>query len=262
MTCLIKKYAQNTCFLELNRPEKKNALNKEMILHLIDFFSGTAESDQFRVVVLLGNNRFFSSGADLQWMKDAAIQSEKKNIEEAALFTKLYSTIYRYPKPIISCVEGGAYGGAIGLMACSDITVTTPDSSFAFSETRLGLVPATVAPWIIKKTGTAFAKWAFLTGKTFSGEVAQKNNLAQILLSNDEIIPKTRELAGNIAQNGPDAIKETKQLLNTIDDRIVPIDDDLNSYCAAAIARARTSEQGQEGVCAFFERRKPFWNKK
>src|SRR5690554_6915228 len=106
MNYLTKKYAQNVCFLELNRPDKKNALNKEMIRQLIDFFENSAKSTQFRVLVIWGKERFFSSGADLQWMKEAARQSKEKNMEEAELFYRLYSTLYQYPKPVISCVEG------------------------------------------------------------------------------------------------------------------------------------------------------------
>ena len=261
MVYLTKKYAQDVCYLELNRPEKKNALDKEMIRQLTEFLEKTASSSQFRVLVIRGKDRFFSSGADLQWMKEAVNQPEEKNMKEAGMFNHLYRTLYHYPKPVISCVEGGAYGGAIGLMACSDIAITTPDATFAFSETRLGLIPATVAPWVINKTGTAFARWAFLTGTKFSGKEAMSNNLVQNLFSQDKIIPKTREIANSLAQNSPQATKETKILLNRIDSKIVPIDEDLLTYCSTKIAGARASKEGQEGVNAFFERRKPAWNK-
>lgn len=247
--------------MELSRPQKRNALSKEMIEQIIAYLEQTAESKQFRVLVIAGKNRFFSAGADLEWMQIAKNQSTEQNIEEAALFNKLYSTIYNYPKPVIARVEGGAYGGAIGLMACADVVLTTPEANFAFSETELGLVPATVAPWVIRKTGPAFARAAFLTGITFNGDDAIKNGLAQYLFPPDKIQPRTRELAAKIARKSPKAIKETKILLNRIDNQIVSIDEDLMHYCSTKIAKARASDEGQEGVSAFFEKRKPAWNK-
>ena len=260
MIYLTKKYAGEVNFLEINRPAKKNALNKEMIEQTIDYLEKTAESKQFKVLVISGKNRFLSAGADLEWMRSATEQDEATNVADADLFTKLYQTLYNYPKPVIVCAEGGAYGGAIGLMACADIVTTTPEASFAFSETKLGLVPATVAPWIIKKTGQAFARKAFLTGSVFNGTEAMQSGLAQYVFPPDKIQPKTREIAGTIAKNGPRALQETKILLNRIDGQIVPIDEELNDYCSTKIAEARTSHEGQQGVEAFFAKHKPSWN--
>ncbi|MGM0377442.1 MAG: enoyl-CoA hydratase-related protein [Bacteroidota bacterium] len=260
MIHLTKKYAGEISFLELSRPAKKNALNKEMIEQIIDYLEKSADSKQFRVLVISGKNRFLSAGADLEWMRSAKEQGEATNRADADLFTKLYQTLFNYPKPVIVSAEGGAYGGAIGLMACADIVTTTPEASFAFSETRLGLVPATVAPWVIRKTGQAFARKAFLTGNVFNGTEAMENGLAQYIFSPDKIQPKTREIAGLIAKNGPGALRETKLLLNRIDGQIVSIDEDLTHYCSTKIAEARTSKEGQEGVEAFFAKRKPSWN--
>lgn len=261
MIYLTKKYAQNVCYLEMSRPEKRNALNKEMIQQLIDYLNNTAESNQFRVLMISGKNRFFSAGADLAWMKDAKKQDEAQNLEDAELFNQLYRAFSDYPKPIIACVEGGAYGGAIGLLACADIVTTTPDASFRFSETAIGLVPATVAPWVIRKTGSSFARSALLSGLPFSGTDALSSGLVQFLFPHDKIIPKTREIANQIARNSPEATKETKILLNRIDHQFVPIDEHLTQYCSTKIAKARISNEGQEGVNAFFEKRKPSWNK-
>ncbi|MFW6351563.1 MAG: enoyl-CoA hydratase/isomerase family protein [Bacteroidota bacterium] len=244
----------------MSRPEKRNALNKEMIQQLIDYLTNTAESNQFRVLMISGNNRFFSAGADLAWMKEAKDQNETQNLEDAELFNQLYRAFSDYPKPIIACVEGGAYGGAIGLLACADIVTTTPEASFRFSETAIGLVPATVAPWIMRKAGSSFARAALLSGLTFSGSDALSNGLVQYLFPQDKIIPKTREIANQIARNSPIATKETKILLNRIDHQFVPIDEDLTHYCSTKIAKARISDEGQEGVNAFFEKRKPSWN--
>ncbi|PRZ00239.1 enoyl-CoA hydratase/isomerase family protein [Marinilabilia salmonicolor] len=260
MNHLTKKYAQNVCYLEMNRPEKRNALNKELMVQLTDYLKSTADSNQFRVLMISGSNHFFSAGADLAWMKEGREQNETQNLEDAELFNQLYRTLSEYPKPIIACVEGGAYGGAIGLLACADIVTTTPDATFRFSETAIGLVPATVAPWVIRKTGSAFARSALLSGLSFSGTEALSSGLVQYLFPKDKIVPKTREIANQIARNSPEATKETKNLLNRIDHQFVPIDEDLTQYCSTKIARARISDQGQEGVNAFFEKRKPSWN--
>ncbi|WP_291861103.1 enoyl-CoA hydratase-related protein [Marinilabilia sp.] len=260
MIYLTKKFAQNVCYLELSRPEKRNAFNKEMIEQLIDYLNSTAESNQFRVLLISGKNRFFSAGADLGWMKEAREQNEAQNLEDAELFNKLFRAFSDYPKPIIACVEGGAYGGAIGLLACADIVTTTPDATFRFSETSIGLIPATVAPWIMRKTGSSFARSALLSGLPFSGTNALGSGLVQYLFPQDKIIPKTREIANQIARNSPQATKETKNLLNRIDRQFVPIDEELTQYCSTKIAKARISDEGQEGVNAFFEKRKPSWN--
>lgn len=261
MIYLTKKYAQQVAYIELSRPQKKNALNKELIEQLIDYLEKTAGSNQFRVLVISGKDRFFSAGADLTWMQEAKGQSHDQNMADANLFNKLYETLYNYPKPVIASVEGGAFGGAIGLMACADIVTTVPQAQFAFSETRLGLIPATVAPWVIKKSGTAFARYAMLTGLKFSAEDARLNGLVQYIISQEQIQPRTREIANHIAKNSPEATKETKKLLNRIDHQIVKIDEELLRYCSTKIADARISDEGQEGVNAFFAQRKPSWNR-
>jgi len=261
MIYLTKKYAQQVAYIELSRPQKKNALNKDLIEQFIDYLEKTAESNQFRVLVISGKERFFSAGADLAWMKNAREQSHDQNMEDANLFNKLYETLYNYPKPVIASVEGGAFGGAIGLMACADIVTTTPDANFAFSETRLGLIPATVAPWIVKKAGTAFARSALIGGMKFSADDAKQNGLVQHIFPQEQIMPRTREIANHIARNSPEATKETKSLLNRIDHQIVKIDEELTYFCSTKIADARISEEGQEGVNAFFAQRKPSWNR-
>ncbi|PWD98216.1 enoyl-CoA hydratase/isomerase family protein [Marinilabilia rubra] len=261
MIYLTKKYAQHVAYIELSRPQKKNALNKELIEQLIDFLEKTADSSQFRVLVISGKERFFSAGADLAWMQNAKEQSHEQNMADANLFNKLYDTLNNYLKPVIASVEGGAFGGAIGLMACADIVITTPEANFAFSETRLGLVPATVAPWVVKKTGSAFARSVLVSGLKFSAEDAKANGLVQYIFSQEQILPRTREIANHIARNNPLATKETKNLLNRIDHEIVKIDEELMQYCSTKIADARISEEGQEGVNAFFAQRKPSWNR-
>lgn len=257
---LIRKFGEGICYLELNRPEKKNALNKKMILELLTFLEIHAESTQFKVLVVSGNDGFFCSGADLDWMKQGIEQSYKENLEDARLFSQLYAALWNFPKPIVVRVDKGAFGGAIGLMACADVVVTSPDAVFALSEVSLGLIPATVAPYILQKTGVSVARQLMLSAETFSGEEALRFNLAHVLAPADKLGIKTREVALRIARNSPSALKETKNLLNSLGCSVVSIDKEVERICNDLIAKARTSPDGQEGVMAFFEKRKPNWN--
>ena len=133
----IKEYNNQVCYIEIDRPDKKNALAKSTIEKLIDFLKSTANSPQFNVLVLSGSKGFFSSGGDLAWMKKAMHQSDEENLADAQLFNEMYHQMSIYPKPIVAKVEGGAYGGAIGLMACADVVITSTDAQFKFSETAL-----------------------------------------------------------------------------------------------------------------------------
>ena len=151
---IVNETTNHVCYIEINRPDKKNALARSTIEKLINFFKTTDDSPQFNVLVLSGSNGFFSAGADLAWMKTAMHQTEEANQADAQLFNELYHAMSVYPKPIIAKVERGAYGGAIGLMACADVVITSPEAQFQFSETALGLIPATVAPYIVRKIGS------------------------------------------------------------------------------------------------------------
>ena len=164
----VKRYTNQVCYLEIDRPNKKNALSKSTIEKLIDFFKTSAHSSQFNVLVLSGSNGFFSAGADLAWMKEGMHQSDEENLADAQIFNELYHEMSIYPKPIIAKVERGAYGGSIGLMACADVVITSPGALFKFSETALGLIPATVAPYIVKKIGSSNARYLLLSGCQFN----------------------------------------------------------------------------------------------
>lgn len=259
---LIKKFGEGVCYLELNRPEKRNALNKNMIIELIRFFEETSQTSQFKVVVISGKGGFFCAGADLEWMKAGASQSMEENLEDARLFNRLYEKMDQYAKPIILRVDKGAYGGALGLLACADIVTTTPSAQFLFSEVRLGLIPATIAPYIVKRIGLPLSKQLMLTASEFSGAEAHQIQLVNFLFPEESLSVKTRELAVKIAKNSPSAMRQTKALLNRFGNSLVSINEEIQEHCARLIAEARKSEDGQEGVNAFFEKRKPNWNDK
>lgn len=252
----VKETINQVCYIEIDKPNKKNALDKSTIEKLIDFFKSTAHSTQFNVLVLSGSNGFFSAGADLAWMKEGMLQCDEENLMDAQLFNELYHEMSVYPKPIVAKVEGGAFGGAIGLMACADVVITSPKAQFQFSETALGLIPATVAPYIVKKIGGGTARYLLVSGIRFTGEDALRYGLVHLLVTEEELEKTTGKTAEKMAALGPQAVMITKKLLNYLDQNTFNISQEIQDYCASLIASARNSEEGQERVGSFFNRNK------
>lgn len=250
----VKEYNNQVCYLQIDRPDKKNALAKSTIEKLIDFFKTSANSPQFNVLVLSGSKGFFSAGGDLAWMKQAMLQSEKENLADAHLFNEMYHQMSVYPKPIVAKVEGGAYGGAIGLMACADVVITSPNTKFKFSETALGLIPATVAPYIVNSIGSSNAHYLLVSGHLFNGTAALRYGLAHMLVSEDKMDKTTRQTAEQMATLGPNAVTKTKELLNFLDQKTFKVSQETKDYCASLIAAARKSTEGQERVSSFFNK--------
>ena len=250
----LKEYTNQVCYIEIDRPNKKNALAKSTIEKLIEFFRTTGNSPKFNVLVISGSNGFFSSGADLAWMKIGMDQNDEENLADAQLFNDLYHEMSIYPKPIVAKVEGGAYGGAIGLMACADVVITSPEAHFQFTETALGLIPATVAPYIVKKIGSGNARYLMVSAHRFNGNDALRYGLAHSLVPNQEIDNTARQTAEKMGTLGPEAVKKTKKLLNYLDQNTFNINQETKNYCASLIAEARKSEEGQERVDLFFKR--------
>lgn len=256
----IKRISNQVCYIEIDRPDKKNALAKSTIEGMIDFFKTSASSSQFNVLVLSGSNGFFSAGADLAWMNEGMKQSDEANQADAQLFNDLFHEMSIYSKPIVAKVERGAYGGAIGLMACADVVITSPDAQFKFSETALGLIPATVAPYIVKKIGSGNARYLLVSGHQFDGEDALRYGLTHILVSAEELDNITSNTAEQMATLGPRAVAKTKELLNYLDENTFDTPQETTDYCASLIAAARKSEESKERVSSFFNRNKSFTN--
>ncbi len=255
----IKFYIENKiAFLGLNRPEKKNAINKKMIEEIIATLNEHKSNRDFRVLVLYGEGDSFCSGADLEWMKAGLQQSKTQNINDAKLFTTLFKTIHTFPTPVICEVKKSAFGGAVGLMACADIVVCEPTSTFSFPEVKLGIIPATIAPFIISKMGSSNARKRLLIPSPFSAEEAQQEALVHFISEDIPIRKKTLALAQSTIQGAPDALIKTKALIHRLEENAE--DDSTLLFCARMIANARISDEGQEGVKAFFEKRKPAWN--
>ena len=247
-------------WVNLDRPEVRNALNPELIRELTEVFDWLNSRDDIRVIILKGNGKCFCAGADLAYMKDMAGYSYNQNIADAEKLSKLFQTIYFCNKAVIVDVHGACIGGANGIIAAADVVIAEKETKFAFSEVRLGITPATISPFVVQKIGNTAAKELMLTGRRFSAEEAKAFHLVNVVVSEAEMIDTERQYIEHFMHASPDAIAECKNLLRMVtctDDRFNPI----FMQTSMAIANQRISKAGQEGMAAFFEKRKPEWDK-
>ena len=251
---------ESMAWVNLDRPEVRNALNAELIRELTEVFDWLNSRDDIRVIILKGNGKAFCAGADLAYMKDMAGFSYNQNIADAEKLSKLFQTIYFCDKAVIVDVHGACIGGANGIIAAADIVIAEKETKFAFSEVRLGITPATISPFVVSKIGNTAAKELMLTGRRFTAEEAKTFGLVNFVVDEAEMIDTERQYIDHFLQASPDAIAECKNLLRMVtgtDDRYNPV----FMQTSVAIANQRISKAGQEGMKAFFEKRKPEWNK-
>ena len=242
----------------LNRPDKHNAFDDVLIVDLTETFKSIDTNPAVRVLVLSAAGKSFSAGADLNWMKRMATYSEEENFRDASALAGLMRTLHGLSKPTIARVQGPAYGGGVGLIACCDMAVGTHDAAFALSEVRIGLIPAAISPYVIAAIGERAAHRYFLTGERFdAAEGYRLGLLTELMPTEDAMDDKLEELAGAILLSSPSAIAEAKQLVAAVANK--PIDGRLSTDTAQRIARVRVSAEGREGVSAFLEKRKPTW---
>lgn len=245
-------------WVNLDRPEVRNALNPVMIHELTEVFEWLGGRDDIRVIVLKGNGKSFCAGADLAYMKAMADYTYEENLADAERLSKLFQTIWFCNKAVITVVHGACIGGANGIVAASDIVIAESKTKFAFSEVRLGITPATISPFVLRKTGMSAAKELMLTGRLFYADEAQRFHLVNIAVDEDRLVEMERQYIEHFMHTSPDAVAECKNLLRMVggfDDPYNPV----FAQTSALIARQRTSEAGQEGMAAFFEKRKPSW---
>ncbi len=254
------EFRDNVLHCWLHRPEKRNALNTEMLNELIQLFGDLYIGDKVAVLVLRGWGKVFSAGADLSGMSDISGKSEIELKNEAGLFYDCFDALYRLHIPTICYVHGGIHGGANGLPAACDYTLADSGALFSFGEVGLGLVPATVAPFVVRRTGVIKAKRMMLGGYTFGAEEALNSGLIDFITNEEEEEKKISEIAGQILSNAPGALSATKKLLIEIEEK--PDTEKLKELCTGLIARARISDEAKEGIGAFFEKRKPSWQTK
>jgi methylglutaconyl-CoA hydratase len=247
------------CRILLNDPVRKNALSKEMLKCLIYALEEIKNDERQKVVVIRGAEGVFCSGADLQWMKEGLEQTREENLTDAALFYQLFELMNTFPKPIITWVEKYAMGGALGLLACADYVVADKTAKMAFSEVKLGLVPATIAPFVINKIGASHARALMLSALTFTARKARQIGLVHETCSQTELPARIDELCETFKNNGSQAMASAKHLIHELGEaNLIRMHKNL---CLEKIAESRSGEEGQEGVNAFFEKRRPDWNK-
>lgn len=243
--------------LWLNRPEKNNAFDAEMIRELLLAFDAVQERKDVRFMLLRGRGRHFSAGADLEWMRAAAQLDYNANLNDARELAQVMASLYSLPMPTLAVVQGAAYGGALGLISCCDMAIGAEDAQFCLSEVRIGLTPAVISPFVVKAIGERAARRYALTAERFSGETARTLGLLAETCPADALDATVRQWTDNLLLNSPAALRTTKALLQEV--KHGELTPPLRRYTEAAIARIRVSPEGQEGLRAFLDKRKPGW---
>lgn len=247
-----------TVFITINRPHKKNAFDAATIAALHEAFESLHGADHVRVVFVRGAGGTFCAGADMGWMRDAAGWSESDNRDDAMNLAKMLKALRDIPALTVALVEGAAMGGGAGLVAACDRAVAVAGARFAFSEVKLGLIPATIAPYVIEAIGPRRARSLFATGEVFSADQALSFGLVdQVVASPEALDGVIQTLADGMKACAPGAVGDAKRLVHDVAGQ--GIDTGLMQETAKRIARARVSEEGQEGVRAFLDKRKPAW---
>lgn len=255
---LLYKVEKNVAYVSLNRPDVHNAFNDVMIRELIEVFSEIEKHPEVRVVVVSGEGKSFCAGADLNWMRKVKDYAYDDNLRESLELSEMLYKIYASSKPTIARVNGAAIGGGTGLVAVCDIAIAADSVKFSFSEVKIGLIPACISPYVVKKCGEGRCREFFLTGERMTAERALGAGLVNRVVAMEELDQTVDQFARQLISSGPEAIMRCKELL-----RNVPLMtyDEVKRYTAEVIAQIRGSEEGQEGMDAFLEKRKPKWNK-
>ncbi len=240
----------------LNRPERRNAFDAGMARELCEAFETLGLDHSVRCILLTGAGSAFCAGADIGWMKPDRELSAQQARTDADQLIKMYRAIDECPCPVVARVHGPAFGGGVGLVAACDVAVANEAATFALSEARLGLVPAVIAPFLLRKTGESFVRRFTLTGEPFSAPVARHHNLVHDLVPRDRLDSRVAELADAVTSLAPLAARRTKALLRRLSSRF---DAEPWSECVEANAQARLSAEAQEGLLAFLEKRPPAW---
>jgi len=240
----------------LNRPEIHNAFNETMLKELIEILEDV-DKPKILCVLLRGKGKSFCAGVDLQWMKAVSGNSYEQNYQESLLLSKCFETIYTCPKPTIAIVHGAALGGANGLLSACDLAYCTHTAVFSLSEVKIGIIPACISPYVIKRIGEYGARELMLTGRRISGKEAEAFRLVNKSVPPELIEETVAETISNLRTSGPNAMKLCKTLIHQVCNHLTM--EQAYDYTARMIADIRASEEGQEGMNAFLEKRKPNW---
>ncbi len=237
----------------LARPDSHNALNAVLIGELTRCFEALAEDETVRVVVLVGEGASFCAGADVGYMRETAELSYRENLQDAGRLAAMFRAVDQCPKPVVAKVRGAAMGGGAGLVAAADVAVAGEGARFAFSEVRLGIAPATIAPFVVRKIGASHARSLFLTGERFGAERAREIGLVHEVVS--DLDAATERKVEQFLKGGPEAMAAVKTMLRELEEGPA----EAARMMARRIAELRTSGEGQEGLGAFLEKREPDW---
>jgi len=241
----------------LNNPDKHNAFDDIIIQQLTDIFVQVAQRDDISVMVLAANGKSFSAGADLGWMKRMASYSYQDNLTDANALAKMLSALNFLPQPTIAKIQGAAFGGAVGLASCCDIVIASSKASFCLSEVKLGLIPATISPYVVNAIGLKASRRYFQSAERFFSNKAQQLGLVDEVVEPDALADEVEKMLNTLLNNSPQAMRQAKQL--AFDVAYQTIDNNLLNETSERIAAIRVSEEGQEGLSAFFEKRQPSW---
>lgn len=261
MNDLLKTHLeQDVLTVTLNRPEVRNAFNAELIAELTQVIHSAHESNDIRVVVLRGEGEHFSAGADLNWMLSMKDKPMSENVEDAKALAELMTTLNFCRKPVIAVVHGAVMGGGVGLASCADIVVAQDNAIFALSETRLGVTPATISPFVVNAIGRRQARRYMLTGERFDAEKALELGLVHEVCSAEALESTVTTLVNHLLAGGPLSHRKIKKLVHDVSER--ELNDALMENLAWRIANQRISDEGQEGIRAFLEKRDAVWKHK
>ncbi len=250
---------KNIATLTLNRPDVHNAFNAELIGELSSALDELAQQPP-RAVIVTGAGKSFSAGADLAWMRGMAEASETENRNDSERLAAMFRKLDELPCPTLARINGAAFGGGVGLVSCCDIAIAADSAKFGLTEVRLGLIPATIAPFVIARIGAAHARRYMLTGERFGAEEAYSIGLLHETCPPESLDDRVEAVTDALLAGGPEAVSECKQLIRRVRNFVGP-PDEMDATTAEWIARLRVGEEGQEGLHAFLEKREPGWRK-
>lgn len=255
---LILKIAHSVATLTLNKPEVHNAFDDSLILEITQTLKQLEKNESVRVVVLTSSGKHFSAGADLNWMKRMASLTQEQNKQDAQQLAELMYTLNSLSKPTIALVDGATYGGAVGLIACCDIALATKHSQFCLSEVKIGLSPAVISPFVIRAIGERQARRLFLTAEVFDSADAKSIGLLHDTAEEkSDLNLLANKIIKQLLANSPQSLQKTKRLIQHVSQQ--PINETIRNHTVDVIADIRVSQEGQEGLTAFLEKRQAKW---
>ncbi len=257
MKHLIFSVANHVGRITLNSPEVRNAFNDDVIAELTQAFKDMCANPDVRCIVLAAEGLAFCAGADLNWMRRMADYSHDENVADASKLASMLHTIAACPKPTIARVQGDVYAGGTGLVAACDIAVAVESAQFCISEVKIGLIPATISPYLIRAMGVRAAQRYWLTAERFNAAEAMRIGLVSEVASTQELDAAVNKLCKQLCLASPEALRSTKKLIDAV--ALKPITPELITHTVQAIADARSSAQGKEGLQSFLQKRQPTW---